>query len=111
WSFWLFLLVPMSAPPIPSPSPYTTLFRSRRACAGGSGIDGARVIGLRRGFRRRPRSPAGGAVRGARRHHQQAAVDGDGSPFGDRSEEHTSELQSLTQLVCRLLLANKTTSS
>src|ERR1019366_10794071 len=26
----------------------------------------------------------------------------------DRSEEHTSELQSLTNLVCRLLLAKKT---
>src|SRR5262249_58028290 len=26
---------------------------------------------------------------------------------GDRSEEHTSELQSLTNLVCRLLLAKK----
>src|SRR5438046_8639361 len=28
-----------------------------------------------------------------------------------RSEEHTSELQSLTNLVCRLLLAKKTSSS
>src|SRR4029450_14057494 len=28
-----------------------------------------------------------------------------------RSEEHTSELQSLTNLVCRLLLAKKTTSA
>src|SRR5258706_2362871 len=32
------------------------------------------------------------------------------SPFGARrSEEHTSELQSLTNLVCRLLLEKKTT--
>src|SRR5438093_3299102 len=31
-----------------------------------------------------------------------------GSPFGrNRSEEHTSELQSLTNLVCRLLLEKK----
>src|SRR6201995_6080211 len=29
--------------------------------------------------------------------------------FGHRSEEHTSELQSLTNLVCRLLLAKKQT--
>src|SRR5258706_15199468 len=28
-------------------------------------------------------------------------------PAGDRSEEHTSELQSLTNLVCRLLLEKK----
>src|SRR5262249_57693409 len=27
--------------------------------------------------------------------------------FGERSEEHTSELQSLTNLVCRLLLEKK----
>src|SRR5262249_61713427 len=35
---------------------------------------------------------------------------GDGAPLQHRpvrSEEHTSELQSLTNLVCRLLLANK----
>src|SRR5262245_64668816 len=31
----------------------------------------------------------------------------DGSPTGDRSEEHTSELQSLRHLVCRLLLEKK----
>src|SRR5258706_1496312 len=29
--------------------------------------------------------------------------------FGERSEEHTSELQSLTNLVCRLLLEKKNT--
>src|SRR5258706_5549517 len=31
----------------------------------------------------------------------------DWSAFGERSEEHTSELQSLTNLVCRLLLEKK----
>src|SRR2546427_1702219 len=31
--------------------------------------------------------------------------------FGDRSEEHTSELQSQSNLVCRLLLEKKKTSS
>src|SRR2546430_5281321 len=30
--------------------------------------------------------------------------------FGDRSEEHTSELQSQSNLVCRLLLEKKKTS-
>src|SRR5262249_57860103 len=30
-----------------------------------------------------------------------------GLDLGDRSEEHTSELQSLTNLVCRLLLEKK----
>src|SRR5262249_56900766 len=31
--------------------------------------------------------------------------------YGYRSEEHTSELQSLTNLVCRLLLEKKTTTA
>src|SRR2546423_7312715 len=33
----------------------------------------------------------------------------DGRPVGRRSEEHTSELQSLAYLVCRLLLEKKKT--
>src|SRR5262249_61934954 len=32
---------------------------------------------------------------------------GEVTPFAGRSEEHTSELQSLTNLVCRLLLEKK----
>src|SRR5262249_58523407 len=41
-----------------------------------------------------------------------ACIEGDGDPDGassssTRSEEHTSELQSLTNLVCRLLLEKK----
>src|SRR5262245_36599848 len=39
-------------------------------------------------------------------YHQPAAV----SDFGYRSEEHTSELQSLRHLVCRLLLEKKNTN-
>src|SRR5258706_7016598 len=39
------------------------------------------------------------------RHPHPARVVGPGG--GDRSEEHTSELQSLTNLVCRLLLEKK----
>src|SRR5438045_5038272 len=35
------------------------------------------------------------------------AVDGKGKPEPYRSEEHTSELQSLRHLVCRLLLEKK----
>src|SRR5438093_4481747 len=44
----------------------------------------------------RPVVPAG---------QKRAAVGADGQP--PRSEEHTSELQSLTNLVCRLLLEKK----
>src|SRR5258706_1994045 len=67
-------------PPRSTLFPYTTLFRSRRAA-----VD--------------------------------IVVDGSGQPAGEgicgtvgdaaRSEEHTSELQSLTNLVCRLLLEKK----
>src|SRR5205823_13299485 len=45
--------------------------------------------------------PDGRPARG-RRHH-----DLDDRPAGQRSEEHTSELQSLAYLVCRLLLEKK----
>src|SRR2546430_7615332 len=38
---------------------------------------------------------------------QRGAVRGDRAPRGDRSEEHTSELQSQSNLVCRLLLEKK----
>src|SRR2546425_5010366 len=50
----------------------------------------------------RPREP--------RPHHVVAAHELDGEPeerVGQRSEEHTSELQSLAYLVCRLLLEKK----
>src|SRR2546425_5927049 len=36
-----------------------------------------------------------------------APIEGGASSNGDRSEEHTSELQSLAYLVCRLLLEKK----
>src|SRR5438046_8436091 len=42
--------------------------------------------------------------------HRRSAFDaaaGSGGHFRARSEEHTSELQSLTNLVCRLLLEKK----
>src|SRR5258705_5789976 len=40
-----------------------------------------------------------------------AAAGGKASVVGARSEEHTSELQSLRHLVCRLLLEKKKTTS
>src|SRR5262245_65313977 len=72
-------------PPRSTLFPYTTLFRSRLEITG----DVAAVRVGRRGLSRQP----------------------DGAPaLGDdgwRSEEHTSELQSLRHLVCRLLLEKK----
>src|SRR5690348_18223569 len=83
-------------PPRPTLFPYTTLFRSVRDERG----DGADFF-----FARRPRAPHGGVetldeilidarARGIRAQQE-------------RSEEHTSELQSPVHLVCRLLLEKK----
>src|SRR5256885_2650674 len=67
-------------PPRSTLFPYTTLFRS---------LDLSEIIGAVRGFRNvgRPRAALGFAP--------------------GRSEEHTSELQSPCNLVCRLLLEKK----
>src|SRR3989441_5594392 len=77
-------------PPRSTLFPYTTLFRSLRLHARKLGHDADRVSLLDDVHRRHPRG--GGAV---------AQL-----PIG-RSEEHTSELQSLAYLVCRLLLEKK----
>src|SRR5260370_7766955 len=69
-------------PPRSTLFPYTTLFRS----------PAARAAAAERPRRARP---PGGASRGIRRRRDQ------------RSEEHTSELQSHLNLVCRLLLEKK----
>src|SRR5206468_6667220 len=59
----------------------------------------------------RPRDPTRGEPRGdrraARRRPDPAHRDLRGQRRGDRSEEHTSELQSRSDLVCRLLLEKK----
>src|SRR5687767_15217987 len=78
--------------------PYTTLFRSR----GAAGRERRAAAVPERGIRRRLRSwrdPVHGRPR---------AADSRVSPRVEaRSEEHTSELQSLAYLVCRLLLEKK----
>src|SRR5258705_7675014 len=78
-------------PPRSTLFPYTTLFRSRAPAAGGSTLR----AGAERGHPGLRRDCPDGDER-ARRHAAQ-----------DRSEEHTSELQSLRHLVCRLLLEKK----
>src|SRR2546430_13431535 len=81
-------------PPRSTLFPYTTLFRSRRylrhplsPCRFGKLSQGSAPSGLVREFR----TPAGSRA-GVR---------------NSRSEEHTSELQSQSNLVCRLLLEKK----
>src|SRR2546425_5717154 len=77
-------------PPRSTLFPYTTLFRSRTAgpvCA-----------------RAEPRVPRGATNTLSLRRVRSTNC----RPFnGNRSEEHTSELQSLAYLVCRLLLEKK----
>src|SRR2546425_4784963 len=78
-------------PPRSTLFPYTTLFRSAEEPVG---VD----------------TPGDPAVRLAAR-AQGLTVGADDEahrlPLGERSEEHTSELQSLAYLVCRLLLEKK----
>src|SRR5205823_12592294 len=105
----LFFFCLIRHPPTSTLFPYTTLFRSHVAeqlrlhDGGGQGGDGhghvrpsraraVRGIGAREQLLARARLPA--------QQHARAAP-------GERSEEHTSELQSLAYLVCRLLLEKK----
>src|SRR5438034_5512945 len=50
---------------------------------------------------------AANAASAATRRHGLARSGGAGNPASSRSEEHTSELQSHSELVCRLLLEKK----
>src|SRR2546428_2903168 len=80
-------------PPRSTLFPYTTLFRSRE---GDSGSDREWQSRQEAGFpaaRRRGRGRPGPGARSSR--------------SGRRSEEHTSELQSRSDIVCRLLLEKK----
>src|SRR5690349_23992728 len=92
----LFFFINIQLPPRSTLFPYTTLFRSRRA-------------GRAARARLHPTSPPTGAATTSR-----STSSGPGSwsgrgrrPSGVRSEEHTSELQSRRDLVCRLLLEKK----
>src|SRR5258708_16365457 len=75
--FLFFFFLMIRRPPRSTLFPYTTLFRSRKGCARQPGMVGC----------------------------QSAATAN--SRAAERSEEHTSELQSPDHLVCRLLLEKK----
>src|SRR2546426_9596041 len=78
--FFFFFFLMIRRPPRSTLFPYTTLFRSQLLCAQGGGYGRGGLVGVdvERPHRRRK-----------------------------RSEEHTSELQSPCNLVCRLLLEKK----
>src|SRR5207248_4967744 len=87
---WPFLFQPGDLPDLPS-------FPTRRS----SDLDrGVPADGVR--HHRREPGPRGGERERRRAHVQLTGEDG-----GVRSEEHTSELQSPYELVCRLLLEKK----
>src|SRR2546425_2673429 len=90
-------------PPRSTLFPYTTLFRSPSASPGLPARERRPPPGRRRRTPARPRRAA--LARRARRGREQRR--GMGRWAGRRSEEHTSELQSLAYLVCRLLLEKK----
>src|SRR5690348_17571600 len=79
-------------PPRSTLFPYTTLFRSVHLIRGRQGCLGAE---------------AGRCDRARRTRTPQGLFGGSAFERGDRSEEHTSELQSPVHLVCRLLLEKK----
>src|SRR2546427_7617177 len=84
--FFFFLMI--RRPPRSTLFPYTTLFRSEQGTdLGETGLGGV-----------------GGAQHPLA---QVARAAGQGFGFVPRSEEHTSELQSQSNLVCRLLLEKK----
>src|SRR5256886_7757514 len=94
-------------PPRSTLFPYTTLFRSHHRCA---------VRRLRSGEQSQQQAAAGVHDERSQRELAEAARLNDGvhEEAGNRSkparsEEHTSELQSQSNLVCRLLLEKKKT--
>src|SRR5260370_32137450 len=95
-------------PPRSTLFPSTTLFRSAAMAGSGRGRAGAgeqRLCDSRAPDRAARSETAAAAVRAAT--DLRPGTNGSGSRFASRSEEHTSELQSHLNLVCRLLLEKK----
>src|SRR5690606_40415001 len=105
------LHLPLPPPPPPRPLlPYTTLFRSPFCAARGNDRLRAAVTAANSGTRSENpgmRPSLAGSSRVRQVHRVRGATRRPGAPWGRRSEEHTSELQSRENLVCRLLLEKK----
>src|SRR2546427_1979686 len=89
-------------PPRSTLFPYTTLFRSLE-----HGVGGAVVHFIDAGVAARQDHALEATVGGEFAHPVAADVAGVDFAVDMRSEEHTSELQSQSNLVCRLLLEKK----
>src|SRR5947207_7845876 len=94
----------MRPPPRSTLFPYTTLFRSVRTRAASPHKPARRQAPSTRAPRRHSSVRIGSLVesRWAARHARARTLQ-----LHERSEEHTSELQSHSDLVCRLLLEKK----
>src|SRR5262249_61699580 len=107
---YLIFLSMLPRPPTSTLFPYTTLFRSfpRVAQRGVSAAYAKWIAEESHGHSGPVPDGAFGRMVGEKRPvHILDRRDSLG--YNQRSEEHTSELQSLTNLVCRLLLEKKTT--
>src|SRR5690606_41065801 len=95
-----------TSPLRPTPFPYTTLFRSSTDLAvlgkGGVQVPGVAPDLLQAGPQVGVRHHRSRVIQQRHRHLSERAL----HPI-ERSEEHTSELQSRENLVCRLLLEKK----
>src|SRR5260370_32462135 len=89
FSHFFFFFLMIRRPPRSTLFPYTTLFRSQCAAVQAGGRLGDRTLHRQGAAAKEPQCPA-----------QAGRV-------AARSEEHTSELQSHLNLVCRLLLEKK----
>src|SRR5688572_30879518 len=104
------LFIRVRPPPQSTLFPYTTLFRSGELPGQGLGLrprlqEDALDLALRQRAEDQP--PEQGDVEEDEQPEDQG---GDEQPARQRSEEHTSELQSQSNLVCRLLLEKKKTT-
>src|SRR5947209_15990641 len=86
----IFFFLMIRRPPKSTLFPYTTLFRSKQPRPDGNQKNDQRA----KNIKSRPSEPPTDGSR-------------TGSALSERSEEHTSELQSRQYLVCRLLLEKK----
>src|SRR2546421_1668587 len=100
WLYDFFFFLMIRRPPRSTLFPYTTLFRSHEAridgLAGPVAAEGMHYLLLKRGEEYYAFDPRPDGGRSYKILHRR-----------NRSEEHTSELQSRSDLVCRLLLEKK----
>src|SRR5438045_7006709 len=99
----------MICPPPPPPLfPYTTLFRSVADLEAGHLIGEGALEAVSNRLQGDKALGGDAALSGVDRAGLGRLLgDGNRISIGERSEEHTSELQSLRHLVCRLLLEKK----